>query len=192
MEKVATPRQAIRPCGPADLERMYQIINDAAQAYRGIIPDDRWHDPYMPREELEREINQGVRFWGIESNGVLLGVMGLQAVKDVTLIRHAYVATAHRGNGLGGRLLEHLLQQTHGTLLVGTWAAAEWAIRFYERHGFRQVTPSEKDQLLRTYWFIPERQVKTSVVLVLSESAGVNLRPNSPSAVSSRRLEKPA
>ena len=155
----------IRPCRPDDLERMFEIINDAAQAYRGIIPADRWNEPYMRRAELEHEIREGVVFWGIEEDGALLGVMGIQPVKDVTLIRHAYVATAHRSRGLGGSLLGHLLRQTQGPILVGTWAAAEWAIRFYERHGFRQVSRAQKDQLLRTYWSIPERQIETSVVL---------------------------
>jgi GNAT superfamily N-acetyltransferase len=156
---------SIRTCRPADLEKMFQIINDAAQAYRGVIPADRWKEPYMPREELECEISQGVRFAGTEVDGVLVGIMGVQPVKDMTLIRHAYVATEHQGKGLGGLLLDHLIHHTQGPLLVGTWAAAEWAIRFYRRHGFRQVTPAEKDRLLRTYWAIPERQVETSVVL---------------------------
>ena len=120
----------IRPCRPDDLERMLQIINDAAQAYRGVIPVDRWRDPYMPREELETEIAQGVRFSGIEVDRVLVGIMGVQPVKDVTLIRHAYVANSYRNKGLGGVLLDHLLQQTTGPILVGTWAAATWAIRF--------------------------------------------------------------
>jgi len=155
----------IRACRPDDLERMFQIINDAAQAYRGVIPVDRWRDPYMPREELENEIAQGVRFSGIEVDRVLVGIMGVQPVKDVTLIRHAYVANSYRNKGLGGILLDHLLQRTTGPILVGTWAAATWAIRFYENHGFRQVSPAEKDKLLRTYWSIPERQVETSVVL---------------------------
>ena len=157
--------QIVRRCQPADFEAMYAIINDAAQAYRGVIPPDRWHEPYMPREELAHEIRQGVVFWGLEEAGVLVGVMGLQPVKDVTLIRHAYVANARRGEGIGGKLLEDLLQMTAGPILVGTWAAAEWAIRFYENHGFRRVTPAEKDRLLRKYWAIPERQVETSVML---------------------------
>ena len=157
--------QIVRRCQPADFEAMYAIINDAAQAYRGVIPPDRWHEPYMPREELAHEIRQGVVFWGLEEAGVLVGVMGLQPVKDVTLIRHAYVASARRGEGIGGNLLDHLLQTTVGRILVGTWAAAEWAIRFYEKHGFRRVTPAAKDRLLREYWAIPERQVETSVVL---------------------------
>ncbi len=147
---------------------MCAIINDAAKAYRGVIPPDRWHDPYMPHEELTGEIQQGVAFWGYEENGRLLGVMGRQPVKDVTLIRHAYVTSARRGEGIGGKLLQHLLERTAGPILVGTWAAAEWAIRFYEKHGFRQVSQAEKDRLLRTYWSISERQVETSVVLIHS------------------------
>ena len=119
--------QLVRPCQPADFEAVYAIINDAAQAYRGVIPPDCWHEPYMPREELAHEIRQGVAFWGLEQAGVLLGVMGLQPVNDVTLIRHAYLTSDRRGEGIGGKLLEHLLQMTAGPILVGTWAAAEWA-----------------------------------------------------------------
>jgi len=155
----------IRPCDEADFEAIYSIVNDAAQAYRGVIPDDRWHEPYMPREELRREIESGVRFWGHEENGELLGVMGIQDVQDVTLIRHAYVRTANRNRGVGGKLLAELRKLTSRPVLIGTWAAATWAIRFYERHGFQLVTEEEKDQLLRKYWSIPKRQVETSVVL---------------------------
>lgn len=122
----------------------------------------------LTREELKDEIAQGVRFSGIEADGVLVGIMGVQPVRDVTLIRHAYVATAHRSRGLGGLLLDHLLQEIKGPILVGTWAAATWAIRFYEKHGFRQVKPEEKDRLLPIYWSIPERQVQISVVLAKS------------------------
>ncbi|MEJ5311654.1 MAG: GNAT family N-acetyltransferase [Anaerolineae bacterium] len=144
---------------------MYVIINDAAQAYRGVIPADRWHEPYMSREELRHEIEAGVRFWGYEEDGVLVGVMGIQDVQDVTLIRHAYVYIARRGQGIGSKLLTHLRTLTERPILIGTWAAATWAIRFYEKHGFRQVSWEEKERLLRTYWYIPERQVETSVVL---------------------------
>jgi len=155
----------IRPCREADFEAIYSIVNDAAQAYRGVIPEDRWHEPYMSREELRREIHSGVRFWGYEDHGELIGVMGIQDVRDVTLIRHAYVRTAHRNQGIGGKLLAELRQGTSRPVLVGTWAAATWAIRFYERHGFRLLSKEEKDRLLRKYWSIPERQVETSVVL---------------------------
>jgi GNAT superfamily N-acetyltransferase len=155
----------IRPCDPREFEGIYEIINDAAQAYRGVIPADRWKDPYMPREELRHEIHEGVVFGGYEEEGRLLGVMGLQQVQDVTLIRHSYVRTARRNQGIGEKLLSHLKAQTNRPLLVGTWAAIVWAIRFYEKHGFRLVSPEEKNRLLKTYWSIPDRQVETSVVL---------------------------
>lgn len=155
----------IRPCSDADFEAIYSIINDAAEAYRGVIPEDRWHEPYMPRAELRREIESGVRFWGYEENGELLGVMGIQDVQDVTLVRHAYVRTAHRSKGIGGKLLCELRRLTTRSILIGTWAAATWAIRFYERHSFRLVSKEEKDRLLKKFWSIPERQVQTSVVL---------------------------
>jgi N-acetylglutamate synthase-like GNAT family acetyltransferase len=163
----------IRLCRPDETESIFQIINDAAEAYRGVIPADRWKEPYMPVEELQHEIHQGVTFWGIEEQGTLNGVMGLQPVKDVTLIRHAYVRTVRRGQGLGSQLLTRLLHQTNGPILIGTWAAAIWAVRFYEKHGFRQVTPAEKDRLLRIYWAIPERQIDTSVVLANSAWKGL-------------------
>jgi N-acetylglutamate synthase-like GNAT family acetyltransferase len=156
----------IRRCAEADIPAMFAIINDAAQAYRGVIPADRWHEPYMPEAELRGEIAAGVVFWGMEKAGRLVGVMGLQDMRDVALIRHAYVATAERGKGAGGALLRHLVGQTDRPVLVGTWAAATWAIRFYERHGFTLTSPAEKDRLLRRYWSIPARQTDTSVVLV--------------------------
>jgi GNAT superfamily N-acetyltransferase len=155
----------IRRCFASDFETIYRIINEAALAYKGIIPDDRWHEPYMPRAELRDEIETGVQFWGYEEDGALAGVMGIQHVADVTLIRHAYVRSARQGKGIGGRLLSHLRTQTARPLLIGTWADATWAIRFYEKHGFRQVSREEKERLLRRYWSIPERQVATSVVL---------------------------
>lgn len=155
----------IRKCAEDDFELMYEIINDAASAYKGIIPADRWKDPYMPEEELRHEINDGVEFWGYENDGELSGVMGIQDVKDVTLIRHAYVRTAKRNQGIGGQLLSFLREKTLRPLLMGTWADAVWAVRFYEKHGFQLVTPKEKDRLLKTYWSIPERQIETSVVL---------------------------
>ncbi len=155
----------IRPCQEADFGAIYTIINGAAEAYRGVIPADRWHEPYMSREALRHEIAAGVRFWGYEENGELVGVMGIQDVQDVTLIRHAYVRTARRNQGIGRLLLSTLRQFTTRPVLIGTWAAATWAIRFYESHGFQMVTPEEKDRLLRRYWSIPERQVETSVVL---------------------------
>jgi len=157
---------AIRPCEDSDFETLYEIINDAALAYREIIPADRWKEPYMSKDELRHEIAEGVRFWGYEEESRLIGVMGLQDVKDVTLIRHAYVRTAKRGRGIGGELLSLLRKMATRPILVGTWAAAVWAVRFYEKHGFRLVTPEEKDRLLAKYWSIPERQIETSVVLV--------------------------
>jgi N-acetylglutamate synthase-like GNAT family acetyltransferase len=155
----------IRPCDSKDFEAIYAIINDAAQAYRGIIPEDRWKEPYMDRDELRHEIASGVVFWGYEEDGELVGVMGIQDVMDVTLIRHAYVRTARRNQGIGGALLSGLRKKTTRPLLMGTWADAVWAVRFYEKHGFRLVTPEEKTRLLKKYWSIPERQVETSVVL---------------------------
>lgn len=156
----------IRPCQKSEFEIMYDIINDAAQAYRGIIPADRWQEPYMSREELRHEISDGVVFWGYEEDGELLGIMGIQDVRDVTLMRHAYVRTERRNQGIGGKILCALQDKTTRPVLIGTWAAAVWAVRFYEKHGFRLVSPEEKDRLLKKYWSIPERQVETSVVLV--------------------------
>lgn len=155
----------IRPCREDELDTLYVIINDAAEAYRDVIPADRWHEPYMPLQELRHEIESGVAFWGFEEHGELLGIMGLQRVRDVALIRHAYVRTSRQHQGIGSALLAHLRAQTDRPLLVGTWADAGWAIRFYQRHGFRVVSPLEKDRLLRAYWAIPSRQVETSVVL---------------------------
>ena len=155
----------IRQCTDADVATIDAIINEAAQAYRGIIPIDCWHEPYMSRADLIAEIGAGVAFFGWDEVGSLVGVMGLQRVRDVTLIRHAYVRPENQGRGIGGVLLATLAAQATGPLLVGTWAAAEWAIRFYVRHGFRQVSVSEKDQLLKTYWRISPRQQETSVVL---------------------------
>lgn len=155
----------IRPCAEADFEAIHAIVNDAAQAYRGVIPADRWKEPYMPREELRHEIDDGVRFWGYEEGGELVGVMGIQDKGEVVLIRHAYVRTARRNRGIGGRLLARLRELTDLPVLIGTWADASWAVRFYEKHGYRRVTVEEKTRLLRTYWSIPERQVDTSVVM---------------------------
>src|SRR5512147_1940137 len=155
----------IRKCTERNFESIYEIINDAARAYKGVIPADRWHEPYMPREYLRHELDAGVVFWGYEEQGGLIGVMGIQDVQDVTLIRHAYVRTAQRNKGIGGKLITHLKTLITRPTLVGTWAAATWAIRFYERHGFHLVTWEEKERLLRKYWSIPERQTETSVVL---------------------------
>jgi len=155
----------IRQCDASEVEPIYSIINDAAEAYRGVIPGDRWKEPYMSKDELQHEIDQGVVFWGYEQDGELVGVMGIQHLQDVTLIRHAYVRTAKQNQGIGEKLLSSLRQQTTRPLLVGTWADALWAIRFYENHGFQLVSWEEKERLLRKYWSIPERQVETSVVL---------------------------
>jgi GNAT superfamily N-acetyltransferase len=155
----------IRPCDHNDFEAIYAIVNDAAEAYRGIIPEDRWKEPYMDRQELQHEIDDGVVFWGYEDEGELIGVMGIQDVMDVTLVRHAYVRKARQNQGIGGKLLTELRRKTTRPTLMGTWADAVWAVRFYEKHGFRLVTPEEKTQLLQRYWCIPERQVETSVVL---------------------------
>ncbi|MFH1091541.1 MAG: GNAT family N-acetyltransferase [Pseudomonadota bacterium] len=155
----------IRRCLPEDFERIYSIINDAAQAYRDVIPEDRWKEPYMPRAELQHEIEAGVVFWGGEEEGELIGIMGLQEVQEVTLIRHAYVRTARRQQGLGGRLLSELRKKVARPVLIGTWADATWAVRFYEKHGFQRLTVDEKDRVLIKYWSIPVRQIRTSVVL---------------------------
>ena len=156
----------IRRCTANDFEIMHTIINDGAQAYKGVIPDDRWNEPYMSREYLRHEIDNGVAFWGYEKEGQLVGVMGIQDVRDVTLIRHAYVRTSFQKHGIGGKLMSHLKLLITRPALVGTWSAADWAIRFYEKHGFRLVSQEEKDRLLGTYWSIPKRQTETSVVLV--------------------------
>ncbi|HWE24979.1 MAG TPA: GNAT family N-acetyltransferase [Myxococcales bacterium] len=144
---------------------VFSIINDAAQAYKGIIPADRWHDPYMPLDELTQEIGDGVAFWVYESSGVLAGVMGIQDRGDVTLIRHAYVRTSERRKGIGEKMLKHLERTTTKPILIGTWSAASWAIRFYEKNGYRVLPRAEIERLLRKYWHIPERQIETSVVL---------------------------
>ena len=155
----------IRKCNDNDFEMVCEIVNDGAQAYKGVIPADRLKEPYMPRNELRHEIDSGVEFWGYEEDGELVGVMGIQDVQDVTLIRHAYVRTAKQKRGVGGELLSHLRLTTSRPILIGTWADATWAISFYEKHGFRVVTTEEKDRLLRKYWSIPDRQIETSVVL---------------------------
>jgi len=155
----------IRRCDDRDSEVTWAIINDGAEAYKGIIPADRWAEPYMSREKLQHEIDEGVVFWGYEEGGTLVGVMGLQQVQDVTLIRHAYVRTGSQKRGIGAHLLSHLRELANRPVLIGTWAHAVWAIRFYERHGFQMVDSEEKNRLLKKYWTIPERQVETSVVL---------------------------
>ena len=155
----------IRPCRDDERTAILAIVNAAAEAYRGVIPEDRWHEPYMESRELDREIAGGVAFWGYEADGALIGVMGIQAVDDVDLIRHAYVLPGSQRHGVGGALLLHLRSLTARRMLVGTWAAADWAIRFYRRNGFEPVSPERKTALLKTYWTIPERQIETSTVL---------------------------
>jgi len=153
-----------------DFEAILNVVNNAAQAYKSVIPEDRWNEPYMPAEELKKEIDDGVEFYGLKENDVLLGVMGIQNVRDVTLIRHAYVLTNCQRKGIGEKLLNHLLSLARiSTVLVGTWEAAGWAVRFYEKHGFKLVPTQEKNRLLRKYWRIPDRQVETSVVLKLKK-----------------------
>lgn len=159
----------IRPCEQTDFEAIWTIINDGAEAYRGVIPADRWHEPYMTRDKLGSEIEAGVAFWGVENEGTLQGIMGVQ---DVTLIRHAYVRTSERRSGVGGKLLSHLQALTNRPVLIGTWADASWAIRFYEKHGFKPVPADQKDKLLQRYWNVPARQIETSTVLFRGELPG--------------------
>jgi GNAT superfamily N-acetyltransferase len=155
----------IRRCHARDFEIVHSIINEAAQVYKGVIPKDRWKIPYMSDDELRREINEGVVFWGYEEGCGLIGVMGIQHVQDVTLIRHAYIRPERQNQGIGAKLLDELCRQTDRPILIGTWADAVWAIRFYEKHGFKRVSQQEKKRLLEKYWSIPARQVETSVVL---------------------------
>ena len=153
----------IRKCGWEDIEEMYVVINEAAKVYEGVIPPDRYHEPYMPLDELREEM-QHMTFFGWEEDQTLVAVIGFQPFADVTLIRHAYVLPEYQRQGLGSKLLEHLKTlTTDPRLLVGTWADASWAIEFYEKHGFRLLT--NKDELLKAYWDIPERQIETSIVL---------------------------
>lgn len=177
-DKTAEQADAIRPCDANDLPIILRIINAAAEAYRGVIPADRWHEPYMPPEELRSEIAAGVVFTGCASGGELVGVIGIQPVKNVRLIRHAYVLPEWQGRGVGSRLLAKLHRRDELPLLIGTWRAASWAINFYQRHGFALVPDKAVAPLLKTYWNIPERQVETSVVLaspMLSVSSAARL-----------------
>jgi len=173
----------IRRLLPSDFDAILKVVNDAAQAYKSVIPTDFWKEPYMPADEVRQEVEDGVGFYGWTENGILVGVMGIQQVRDVTLIRHAYVLTSRQREGIGEKLLSHLLSLARTRIvLVGTWETAWWAVRFYEKHGFRLVSKEEKNRLLREYWNIPERQVETSVVL--------KIRKNSRS-VSSKQLTPP-
>jgi GNAT superfamily N-acetyltransferase len=155
----------IRRCREDEAETMLSIINSAAEAYRSVIPVDCWHEPYMPAAELQSEIAAGISFVGYEVDGLLAGVMGIQPVRNVALIRHAYVLPTYQGRGVGSALIAHLRAQTRRPILVGTWMAAAWAIRFYERHGFHLVAEDTKTLLLRSYWTVSQRQIETSVVL---------------------------
>jgi len=155
----------IRKSVEADLPTMLAIINDAARAYRGVIPADRWHEPYMQHDELVKEIDAGVVFWVAEDQGQLVGVIGIQDKGDVALVRHAYVSPTIQRRGVGTKLLHHVEKLVDKPILIGTWADASWAIDFYQRNGFILVSNSHKDRLLKTYWSIPERQIETSVVL---------------------------
>ena len=155
----------IRPCSDDERAAILAIVNAAAEAYRGVIPEDCWHEPYMSRAELDGEIEAGVAFSGYEEDGALVGVMGIQPVRDVDLIRHAYVAPSSQRRGVGTALMGHLGRPSSRSTLVGTWAAASWAIDFYRRHGFELVAPDRAAELLGTYWTITDRQVETSVVL---------------------------
>ena len=159
----------IRRCREDDFDLIWAIINDGAKAYKGIIPHDRWTNPYMSKEHLRQEIDDGVAFWGYEESGELIAVMGIQDVMDVTLIRHAYVRTSGQRRGIGAQLLAHLRILARSPLLIGTWADAAWAVHFYEKHGFQLLSSAEKARLLRKYWSIPERQAETSVVLASPE-----------------------
>jgi GNAT superfamily N-acetyltransferase len=158
---------SIRPCRSDEIHTMGAIINAAAEAYRGVIPADRWHEPYMSESELRAEIDARVGFICCEIDGAMIAVMGMQTIRNVELIRHAYTLPGHQGRGVGSALIAHLRERTDRPVLVGTWAAATWAIRFYERHGFRLVPEQVKPLLLRAYWKIPERQIETSVVLAV-------------------------
>ena len=188
--RAARSQPAIRPCRENESEAMLAIINSAAEAYRGAIPVDCWHEPYMSLAELQSEIAAGITFVGYEVDGVLAGVMGIQPVHNVDLIRHAYVLPAYQGHGVGSALLAYLRARALRQILVGTWTAATWAIRFYERHGFHLVPETTKALLLRTYWTISERQIETSVVLaaprLTSEDTGKlvgDLGPQAPKAL---------
>ena len=162
----------VRRCDDRDFASIHSIINAAAQAYRGVIPADRWHEPYMSDIDLRREISAGVEFWGHEIDDQLVGVMGTQRVRDVELIRHAYVLPAYQRHGVGRVLIQHIVSRRDRRMLVGTWADAAWAIAFYQRHGFELVSSSEQRRaLLQTYWTIPDRQIETSAVLELRTSS---------------------
>jgi len=162
----------IRDARDDDFLAILAVVNNAAQAYRGVIPSDRWHEPYMSAAEMKSEIEDHVIFWVVEAEGRLLAVMGIQDKNDVALVRHAYTVTESQGQGFGRKLLHHLESLTAKPMLIGTWAAASWAIEFYRKNGYRVVTNEEKNFLLKKYWSVPERQIETSVVLADSRWGG--------------------
>jgi N-acetylglutamate synthase-like GNAT family acetyltransferase len=164
----------IQQCEANDFKQIWEIINDAAVAYKGVIPADRWKEPYMPEEELKLQMDEGVQFWCYKEEEKILGVMGIQYKGDVTLIRHAYVRSVTRNKGIGGKLLNHLTTISSTPILIGTWTDATWAISFYQKHGFRVLSKSETEMLLRKYWNIPARQVETSVVLASANWKAAN------------------
>ena len=155
----------IRKSFPSDFERIYEVINDAAQAYKQIIPAEYWKEPYMSRDELRHELDEGIEMWGYEESGKLVGVMGIQHRQNVTLIRHAYVSTSRQNQGIGGKILSHLIDLTTEPVLIATWSKAIWAVRFYEKNGFKLLSREEGNQLQRKYWASPEIKIKASVVL---------------------------
>ena len=172
----------LEKCTTNDLPEILAIINDAASVYKGMIPSDCWHEPYMTEQELQTQIDEGVEFWGYTNDGVMMGVMGIQDRAEVTLIRHAYVRTAVRNKGIGSKLLGHLVNLTSKPVLIGTWAAATWAIEFYQKHSFRLLPEQEKNRLLLRYWSIPWRQAETSVVL-----ANTDWETRKPKTISDKR-----
>ena len=172
-EPYQTANPLIRLCGASDFDDVYSIVNEAAQAYRGVIPADCWHEPYMNRDELSREIDSGVEFYGYERDARLLGAMGMQQVDDATLIRHAYVRTEAQRSGIGDALLAEIVRAAKPLLMVGTWAAASWAITFYQKHGFETVSREQTKSLLGRYWKISPRQIETSVVLKWNEAHNI-------------------
>ncbi len=175
----------IRRFDEADFITIHFVINEAAQRYRGVIPRDCWKVPYMSEEELRREIEDGIEFWGYEKGGRFVGVMGIQHVKNVTLIRHAYVLSFEQGRGIGSSLLTFLSEQTVRPILIGTWADAGWAVNFYQKRGFTLVPLKEKNELLQEYWSVPSRQVETSVVLADKRWFGSSPKTGNPDPLSS-------
>ncbi len=155
----------IRECTDKDFDEILAVINDGATAYRDVIPADCYHEPYMSKQDLRIALKEGITFWAKENDEAICGIMGIQNVDDVTLIRHAYVRTSQQRNGVGSKLLSHLLRLANLPVLVGTWRAADWAIQFYRQHGFEILSQEHMSEILQRYWSISERQIETSVVL---------------------------